>query len=57
MVLCDVRWSDAQDCSYGDCKNCTDVALYINDLKMQVFERVKNGFKQRIFTIYIRALI
>lgn len=23
--LCDVRWSDAKDCSYGDCKNYTDV--------------------------------
>ena len=27
MVLCDVRWSDAKDCSYGDCKNCTDVLM------------------------------
>ena len=25
MVLCDVRWSDAKDWSYGDCKNYTDV--------------------------------
>ena len=25
MVLCDVRWSDAKDCSYGECKNYTDV--------------------------------
>ena len=25
MVLCNVRWSDAKDCSYGDCKNYTDV--------------------------------
>ena len=25
MVLCDARWSDAKDCSYGDCKNYTDV--------------------------------
>ena len=25
MVLCDVRRSDAKDCSYGDCKNDTDV--------------------------------
>ena len=25
MVLCDVRWSDAKDCSYGDFKNYTDV--------------------------------
>ena len=25
MVLCDVRWSDAKDCSYGDRKNDTDV--------------------------------
>ena len=25
MVLCDVRWSDAKDCSYGDRKNYTDV--------------------------------
>ena len=25
MVLCDVRWSDAKECSYGDCKNYTDV--------------------------------
>jgi hypothetical protein len=25
MVLCDGRWSDAKDCSYGDCKNYTDV--------------------------------
>jgi len=24
-VLCDVRWSDAKDCSYGDCENYTDV--------------------------------
>ena len=44
MVLCDVRWSDAKDCSYGDRKNYTDVlggtimriehvALYVNDLE------------------------
>ena len=25
MVLCDVRWSDAKDCSYGERKNYTDV--------------------------------
>lgn len=25
MVLCDVRWSDAKDYSYGDRKNYTDV--------------------------------
>ena len=25
MVLCDVRRSDAKDCSYGDSKNYTDV--------------------------------
>lgn len=25
MVLCDVRWSGAKDCSYGDCKNYIDV--------------------------------
>ena len=25
VVLCDARWSDAKDCSYGDCKNYTDV--------------------------------
>ena len=25
MVLCDVRWSDAKDCSYGDSKNYTGV--------------------------------
>ena len=25
MVLCDVMWSDAKDCSYGECKNSTDV--------------------------------
>ena len=27
------------------------------NLKMQAFERKKYGFKQRIFTIYIRAVI
>ena len=25
MVLCNVRWSDAKDCSYGNRKNYTDV--------------------------------
>lgn len=25
MVSCDVWWSDAKDCSYGDCKNYADV--------------------------------
>ena len=25
MVLCDVQWSDAKDCSYGDRENYTDV--------------------------------
>ena len=25
MVLCNVRWSDAKDCSYGDRKNYADV--------------------------------
>lgn len=25
MVSCDVWWSDAKDCSYGDRKNYTDV--------------------------------
>ena len=25
MISCDVRWIDAKDCSYGDCKNYTDV--------------------------------
>lgn len=25
MVLCDVRWGGAKDCSYRDCKNYTDI--------------------------------
>ena len=25
MVLCNVRWNNAKDCSYGDRKNYTDV--------------------------------
>ena len=25
IVLCDVRWGDAKDCSYGDRKNNTNV--------------------------------
>ena len=53
MVLCDVRWSDAKDCSYGDCKNCTDVTLYVNDLKMQVFERTKTWLQAKnIYNLY-----
>lgn len=33
MVSCDVWWSDAKDCSYGDRKNYTDV--------LEVFMRVE----------------
>ena len=53
MVLCDVWWGDAEDCSYGDCKNCKDVTLYVNDVKMQVFERTKIWLQAKnIYNLY-----
>ena len=52
-VLCDVWWSDAKDCSYGDCKNCTDVTLYVKDLKMKAFERTKTWLQAKnIYNLY-----
>lgn len=42
MVLCDVWWSDAKDCSYGDCKNDTDVL----DMKINIG---KKDMKKKLF--------
>ena len=42
MVLCDVRWSDAKDCSYGDRKNYTDV-LEKSDVDIVYNLSIKNS--------------
>ena len=67
MVLCNVRWSDAKDCSYGDRKNYADVlekvklhdksALYLlrqclrNVAKAMILLGFLDG-KCRIYTLF-----
>ena len=67
MVLCDVRWSDAKDCSYGDRKNYTDVLekVKLHDKSALYLPRqcLRNGgksldfigflgWKRRIYTLF-----
>ena len=67
MVLCNVRWSDAKDCSYGDRKNYTDVLekVKLHDKSALYLPRqcLRNGgksldfigflgWKRRIYTLF-----
>ena len=67
MVLCDVRWSNAKDCSYGDRKNYTDVLekVKLHDKSALYLPRqcLRNGgksldfigflgWKRRIYTLF-----
>ena len=67
MVLCNVRWSDAKDCSYGNRKNYTDVLekVKLHDKSALYLPRqcLRNGgksldfigflgWKRRIYTLF-----
>ena len=56
MVLCDVRWSDAKDCSYGECKNYTDVLgvfsseyTTMDNRAIYIFMEACSGFNKKIY--------